>query len=94
MYVVAVDFRIHPGRIEAFLPLMLKQARNSLDNEPGCRTFDVCQNPKTTEEVFLYEVYDNRAAFDAHMASDHFRTFDAAVADLVAEKHVRFLDRK
>lgn len=94
MYVVAVDFRIHPKHLQAFMPLMLAQARNSLANEPGCQCFDVCQNPDTPDQVFLYEVYDDRAAFDAHMVTDHYRNFDRAVSDMVAEKQVRFFHRQ
>lgn len=88
MFVVTVTFRIRPGKIEDFMPLMMAQARNSLTLESGCRVFDVCQSEQTPEEVFLYEVYDDRAAFDMHLASDHFASFDSAVADLVAEKTV------
>ncbi len=94
MYVVAVEFRVRPGALDAFLPLILEQARNSLSSEPGCHVFDVCQCEEIPEQIFLYEVYEDRAAFDTHLASDHFGTFDSAVANLVAQKHVRFLHRK
>ena len=93
MYVVAVTFHIQPDKIKAFMPLMLAQARNSLSKEPGCQVFDVCRNPDEAEKVFLYEVYDDRAAFDAHLASDHFKTFDAAISDMVDEKHVSLFHR-
>ena len=93
MYVVAVDIRVRPGSRDAFMPLMLEQARNSLSSEPGCHVFDVCQCEEVPEQVFLYEVYEDRAAFDAHLASDHYSAFDSAVVNLVAEKHVRFLHR-
>ncbi len=93
MYVVAVDFSVRPGSIDAFMPLILEQAGNSLSKESGCHVFDVCQSKEIPEQIFLYEVYDDRAAFDAHLASDHYSSFDSAVADLVAEKHVRFFHR-
>ncbi len=88
MYVVAVNFFIKPGNIEAFLPLMMEQARNSLEKEPDCHVFDVCQNPDDPNEVFLYEVYTDRAAFDLHLASEHFKEFDAAVQQMVSDKMV------
>jgi quinol monooxygenase YgiN len=43
--------------------------------------------------VFLYERYADRAAFDAHLASTHFRAFDAAVRGMVAAKSMRALQR-
>lgn len=94
MYVVAVNFQIRSGKVAAFMPLILAQARNSLKIEPGCHVFDVCQSAASPEEIFLYEVYDDRAAFDAHLASKHYRRFDTDVAGLVLEKHVRFFERR
>lgn len=93
MYVVIVDFKIKPERLAQFMPLMLENARASRETEPGCRVFDVCVDPKDKTTVFLYEVYDDRAAFDAHLATSHFKSFDAAVASMVAAKTVRTLTK-
>ena len=89
MYVVTVEFTIHPERMPVFMPLMVDNARASREQEPGCRQFDVCLDPAAPNIVYLYEVYDDRAAFDAHLATAHFRSFDAAVRDMVAAKAVR-----
>jgi len=86
MFAVTVTFTLKPGARAEFLPLMAENARTSLDREPGCRQFDVCTEG---DEVFLYEVYDSAVAFDAHLQSAHFKSFDAAVSDMVADKTVR-----
>lgn len=93
MFVVAVTFIIAPEAWEAFLPLMQANAKASLENEPECHQFDVCTNPEAPNTVFLYEVYTNRAAFDAHLQSAHFIAFDTAVKDMVTDKSVALLDR-
>ena len=93
MYVVTVEFEVHPQCFAAFLPLMLENARLSRENEPGCRQFDVCTDTQRPHSVFLYELYDDRAAFDAHLASAHFKRFDAAVREMVVNKVVRSLLR-
>ena len=93
MYVIVVDFKIKPEHLNQFMPLMLENARASRETEPGCRVFDVCVDPKDKTSVFLYEVYDDRGAFDAHLAAAHFKRFDAAVASMVAAKTVRTLTR-
>jgi quinol monooxygenase YgiN len=54
----------------------------------------VCVDSADKASVFLYEVYDDRAAFDAHLATAHFKRFDAAVAPMVASKAVRILRRE
>jgi quinol monooxygenase YgiN len=37
----------------------------------------------------LYERYDDVAAFDAHVASPHYRTFDAATDAMIARRNVK-----
>lgn len=86
MYVVTVTWRVKPGMIDAFMPLMLLQAKNSLEKEPDCHHFDVCQGEEDDHVVFLYEVYSDRAAFDLHLASAHFATFSQVVAEMVEDK--------
>ena len=88
MYAVVVLFDIHPDQTEAFHALMIQNAKASLDNEPGCHQFDVCQNTDDPTKVFLYETYTDRAAFDDHLTSDHFKAFDEAVADMIAGKRI------
>lgn len=89
MYAVVVTFEVKEDRIEVFMPAMVRNAQTSLAEEPGCCRFDVCTDPSRANEVFLYELYTDRAAFDAHLASDHFMAFDAHVADMIAGKTVR-----
>ena len=89
MYVVCVTFEIASGKMVDFMPIMRKQAANSVELESGCHQFDVCTDPEHPNEVFLYELYDDRAAFDAHLESEHFRSFDAIVSKMVLSKSVR-----
>jgi quinol monooxygenase YgiN len=88
MYVVTVVFKVSAENADRFLKLMLANAEASRRTEPGCRQFDVCRDPSEPGTVFLYEVYDDAAAFAAHNRSDHFQTFQAAVQDLVVAKTV------
>lgn len=89
MFVVCVEFGLAEGTMEAFLPLMAEQAKNSLALEPDCHYFDVCRDPEGAPRVFLYELYTDAEAFQVHLQSDHFKSFDAAVAPMVASKTVR-----
>ena len=88
MYVVTVEFTIAPGQWDAFLPLMVENARRSRADEPGCRHFDVCADAARPGVVFLYELYDDRAAFDAHLATPHFKTFAAATQPMIAARNI------
>ena len=89
MFAVVVTFEIKPGAMPSFLPAMTDNAQTSLASEPECHRFDVCTDQTRPNEVFLYELYSDRAAFDAHLASAHFKAFDRQVADWIASKDVR-----
>ena len=85
-YVIIVEFKVKPGEIGRFMPLMLENAERSLRDEPGCRRFDVLAGEDG--RVILYEIYDDETAFAAHCASAHFHRFDEASRPLVAGKRV------
>jgi autoinducer 2-degrading protein len=93
MYVVSVVFTIAAAARTAFLPLMLDNARRSREVEPGCRQFDVCVDAARPGLVFLYEVYDDRAAFDAHLASTHFKAFAAATQSMIEARDIQTWSR-
>ncbi len=87
-FAVCVSFHIHEDRTSVFLPLIAENAAQSLRDEPGCLRFDVLTDPSRPGEVFLYELYSDAAAFDTHLATAHFKAFDAASAPMIADKSV------
>jgi (4S)-4-hydroxy-5-phosphonooxypentane-2,3-dione isomerase len=90
-YVVVVDLRIDGDALPAFMALLWANARASLSNEAGCRRFDICVDPADPRQVLLYEIYDDGAAFAAHLASEHYLRFDADTRHMIAGKSVRKL---
>ncbi|WP_299686246.1 putative quinol monooxygenase [uncultured Tateyamaria sp.] len=92
-YVVTVTFRIVPGQMQAFLPLMRNNALASVRDEPGCLQFDVCTDGDQPDTVFLYEIYTDRAAFDAHLKTPHFKALDAATPQMVVGKTLVTFDQ-
>ncbi len=87
MYLVTVVFQVSAEHAASFQKRVQQQAADSL-TEPGCRRFDVWCDPGDSARVFLFEIYDDRAAFDAHLASFHFIVFDAEVGPWVTAKQV------
>ena len=84
-----VEMRIRPGRRSEFMPLILENARRSLEEEPGCRRFDVLLPAEGAERVVLYEIYDDENAFDAHRIAEHYIEFQAAARNLLVETIVQ-----
>jgi quinol monooxygenase YgiN len=87
MLVVAVTFYTTADGFPEFLDLVRANAVQSR-TEPGCSRFDVCTASDGAAEVFLYEIYDDQAAFDTHLRTPHFLEFNQAVAPLVTSKKV------
>jgi autoinducer 2-degrading protein len=88
MYVVIVFFEIKPAHVAAFRTAMLTNARSSLEKERGCRQFDVAEDPLLPGSFFLYEIYDDEAAFRAHLEMAHYAEFATRVEPWVASKKV------
>lgn len=86
MFVVVVEFTLHPGHSEEFRERVRKQARESLELEADCEVFDVCIDPERDDFILLYEVYRDEAAFEAHLASAHFEDFNATVTPWISDR--------
>lgn len=88
MFVVTVRFEAYPGQAETFLARVRTQASDSLSKEDGCHHFDVCIDATQPERVFLYEIYADAGAFQAHRETAHFKAFDVDVAPMLRSKMV------
>jgi (4S)-4-hydroxy-5-phosphonooxypentane-2,3-dione isomerase len=89
MLALVVEFRIAAPHVDAFDAEISANARASRNTEPGCRQFDVCRDPADPTLFFLYELYDDAAAIQAHLRTPHYLRMDAATASWVQSKVVR-----
>ncbi|MER9712787.1 antibiotic biosynthesis monooxygenase [Mesorhizobium sp. M0174] len=90
-FVVIPEFRVKPQVKAAFLDAALDDARHSIADEAGCHQFDVVCPENAEDSVVFYEVYDDRAAFEAHLQTPHLGRFQAAMKMLdIEETIVRF----
>ena len=94
MYVVIVEFTIRSEHAAAFKRRVIQQANDSLQLETDCHVFDVCFDRERENYVLLYEVYTDKAAFDAHLAAPHFLDFDATVRPWVSDRKLSTLERQ
>jgi len=93
MLAVIVDFEAHDGKGDEVREVLQIQASNSLEKEPGCRQFDLCADPDDPHKFFLYEVYDDQAAIDAHGQTGHYATFRARIDPLLKSRNRRQMAR-
>ena len=90
VYVNAVDLVVIPSEMSKFVEAIKENASNSV-KEPGCREFNVLVIANRPNHVFLFEVYDNAAALEAHRNTDHFKKFFATTGNMIADRNVRAL---
>ena len=92
MLIITVRLAIKHKHLPAFSRRVRQQARESLAREPGCRRFDIGADATDPRKIFLYEIYDDAGAFDVHLASAHFQSFNADTQDWIESKTVERWD--
>ena len=84
-FVLAVNIRIKPESVDAFMKGVLENAR-AARKEPGCRQFEVLVDPNDRGKAMLFEIYDDESAFEAHQATPHFKRYLAEAVPLLASR--------
>jgi autoinducer 2-degrading protein len=88
-FAVCVTFAIKPEFCAKFRQLVGENAKTSLVNEKGCSRFDVCSDVDHPDEIFLYEIYTSPEAFNRHLKTEHFLSFDRETAHMISAKEAR-----
>lgn len=83
MYCLLLKTQLKPGSLDAFMEAMRINAAASVRDEPGCLVFDVLRDRSDPDRVWLYEVYTDKAAFEAHMQTPHFLASRPLVEPLI-----------
>ncbi|HWI30028.1 MAG TPA: antibiotic biosynthesis monooxygenase [Microbacterium sp.] len=75
-----VTLDVFEDRIDEFLEGIHANALASLNDEPGCLRFDVHRSIDPHNRFYFYEIYRDRAAFEAdHKAAPHYRVWQGVV---------------
>ena len=85
---LVVDFRVRPGTKARFLEIIVEHAAQTLANEEGCLRFEVCDPLEGEDRVFLYEMYADEAALEAHKASPILARTRERYADLMESRDI------
>jgi quinol monooxygenase YgiN len=70
-----------PGLAAEFRSRIVELA-GAVRREPGCVTFTAYEARDTPGRFYLYEVYADAAAFDAHLNTQHVRRFISSIPAL------------
>ena len=89
--VVLVEILVKPSFVAQFRDLIAVNAKTSLEREMGCKRFDVLVEPEDPRRFVLYEIYEDEAAFDKHLASSHYLSVADATENQIEERSIRRL---
>ncbi|MNP00742.1 Autoinducer 2-degrading protein LsrG [compost metagenome] len=88
MYCIFIRTRLKPGCADAFIEAIKPNAATSVETEPGCLVFDVSRDRVDPDVVYLYEIYRDDEAYEAHTRTAHFRDSRPLVEPLILEQEV------
>ncbi len=81
MHIVISPTQTKPEHREEYIEALVNDARGSVNNEPGCLRFDVIQDSEDQNRIWVYEIYKDEAAFQAHLQAPHLLTFREIAKD-------------
>lgn len=84
MVVAGITIHVKPEFIDAFIAATLDNHRNSI-KEPGNRRFDFLRSRNDPNRFFLYEVFVDQAAVEAHKQTAHYARWRDTVKDMMAQ---------
>lgn len=93
MFVVTITTDVDAENEAMFHNAAMKQAEITLGREVGCLQYDVSFNPDRRHICFTYQVYETSDAYDHHLLSEYYKTFDQITMPWVASKKVEIWER-
>jgi quinol monooxygenase YgiN len=80
---IVAKLSIKPDKIKDFTEVAKVMIENS-NKEPGCKSYQLYQDPYDNTKFVFVEQYTNQAAVDAHFAADYFKAFGPKIGDLIS----------
>jgi quinol monooxygenase YgiN len=84
-YAIQSDLDIVPAQFNAYMDALKTNATASLQ-DAGSREFDIAVSQTDAHHVLTFEIYDNAAAHDAHLATDHAKAYQTATASMISKQ--------
>ncbi|MFD3685289.1 putative quinol monooxygenase [Nocardiopsis sp. NPDC058631] len=80
---LVISLRVRPGRRDAFLSGLSRNASAAVRDEPGCLRFDVVEDGTDPDVFWVYEVFADRESLLAHRRTAHFLAWQKEKAEVV-----------
>lgn len=90
MIVLKVDMLVKPGT-EAQCRELIRMLQEHSRQEPGCVQYVGHQSKENSRRFFMYEVYRDEAALQAHRDAPYFKQYVQGGLDAIVEQRTREL---
>lgn len=78
------EFTARPGQGDVVAELLVGLA-TQVRQEPGNVAFDCYRKLEDASKFVVYEIYRDKAAFEAHISADYGAVFNARLRELIVE---------
>jgi quinol monooxygenase YgiN len=82
-YVQVAEIEIDPAQLDAYRAAVQEQIDAAIQKEPGVLVLYAVSEKDEPYRVKVFEIYRDKKAYEAHLESDHFRKYKAAVEKMV-----------
>ena len=85
-FVRLADIRIDPAQLEAFKVAAIRHAEATLRNESGVLALHAIAEKGSPENIRVFEMYVDAAAYEAHLRTPHFQQFRASTEAITKDR--------
>lgn len=82
-YVQVAHIEIDPVQLEEYRAAVREQISAAIHDEPGVLVLYAVSDKDNPARVTVFEIYRDAAAYQAHLASAHFKKYKAATEKMV-----------
>jgi quinol monooxygenase YgiN len=82
-YVQVAHIEIDPVQLEEYRAAVREQITAAIRDEPGVLVLYAVSDKDNPARVTVFEIYRDAAAYQAHLASGHFKKYKAATEKMV-----------
>jgi quinol monooxygenase YgiN len=82
-YIQVAEIEIDPAQLDGYKAAVQEQIDAAIRKEPGVMVLYAVSEKDNPAHVSVFEIYRDRAAYEAHLGSDHFKKYKTTVEKMV-----------
>jgi quinol monooxygenase YgiN len=87
-FIRVADIDVDPAQRDAFVAAVKEEMDESVRIEPGVWALYAVAEKDDPSRLRFFEIYETKAAYDAHLVSPHFRKYRAITEPMVRSRRL------